>query len=237
MICIIIPIYNENDNIFRLISSLKKLNLNALFVVVDDSKTPIKKLYKIKNVSYLFRGKKLGRGSAVLFAIKKFINNKRIKFFLEMDADFSHNPNEIVRNLKYFSKKKLNFLISSRYIKNSKIINWPISRIILSKLANLLARILLGVPIMDYTNGFRIYDTNAARHILKTCKNSGQGFIILSEIIFELYYNGFKIDEINTIFLNRTRGQSKANFMEIISAFIGIWKIFFTKRLFNNYKI
>ncbi len=233
MICIIIPTYNEKENIFKLVDKINKLKLKAKIIIVDDSKDQIPSISKMKNVSYIFRGKKLGRGSAVLFGLKNEIKNLSNKIFIEMDADFSHNPNELKRNLKYFKKKKLNFLISSRYLNDSKIINWPFSRHLLSKFSNILARILLGVPIKDYTNGYRIYDRLSAKHILKNCSPNLGGFIILSEIALELHKNNFRIGEINTIFVNRVRGDSKASFKEIINAFFGIWKIFVIKRLFS----
>lgn len=106
MICIIIPTYNEKENIFKLVNKINNLKLNARIIIVDDSKNRIPSISKMKNVSYIFRGKKLGRGSAVLFGIKKEIKNLSNKIFIEMDADFSHNPNELKRNLKYFKKKK-----------------------------------------------------------------------------------------------------------------------------------
>ncbi len=233
MICIIIPTYNEKENIFKLIDNINKLKLRAKIIIVDDSKRKLLSLKRKKNVKYIYRGKKLGRGSAVLFGLKNQIKNISNKVFIEMDADFSHNPNELKRNLKYFRKKKLNFLISSRYLKNSKIINWPFSRHLLSKFSNILARFLLGVPIRDYTNGYRIYDRLSAKHILKNCSPKSGGFIVLSEIALELYKNQFKIGEINTIFVNRIRGDSKASINEIINAFFGIWKIFILKRLFG----
>lgn len=233
MICIIIPTYNEKENIFKLIDNINKLKLRAKIIIVDDSKRKLLSLKRKKNVKYIYRGKKLGRGSAVLFGLKNQIKNISNKVFIEMDADFSHNPNELKRNLKYFRKKKLNFLISSRYLKNSKIINWPFSRHLLSKFSNILARFLLGVPIRDYTNGYRIYDRLSAKHILKNCSPKSGGFIVLSEIALELYKNQFKIGEINTIFVNRIRGDSKASINEIINAFFGILRIFILKRLFG----
>ena len=90
-------------------------------------------------------------------------------------------------------------LISSRYINGSKIINWPISRTILS-FSNKLARILLSIPVSDYTNGFRIYSLRSSKIIIKKCGKIGDGFIILSEILQEIYKAKLKIGEINTVF-------------------------------------
>ena len=99
-------------------------------------------------------------------------------------------------------------LISSRYLKKSKIINWPPQRKLLSFLANNLARSILKVPISDYTNGFRIYSNKAAKHVTTNCGEVGDGFIILSEILVQLYYNNFKVKEVESTFVNRTRAVS-----------------------------
>ena len=84
-----------------------------------------------------------------------------------MDADFSHSPTELIRNLKYFTKNNLDLLISSRYLKDNRIINWPLSRRVFSKLSNILANLVLRINISDYTNGFRIYSNKSIKVILK----------------------------------------------------------------------
>ena len=94
-----------------------------------------------------------------------------------MDADYSHDPLELKKNLVLHKENNYDLLISSRYLKKSKIINWPISRRIFSFLANKLARFLLGVPISDYTNGYRFYSKNAVKHITHNCGKIGDGFI------------------------------------------------------------
>ena len=105
---------------------------------------------------------------------------------IEMDADLSHDPNEIKRNISFFYKNSLDLLIGSRYLKGSKIINWPLSRRLLSKFSNIFARLLLGVAVNDYTNGFRFYSKPAAKTVISKCNKTGGGFIILSEIILIL---------------------------------------------------
>ena len=232
MISIIIPTYNEEQNINKLIDKIFNIPLKINIVVVDDSPRSYPNIKKIKNVKYIYRGKKLGRGSAVLIGIKEALKKPKNKIIIEMDADFSHSPGEIAPNIKYFYKKKLNFLIASRYLKKSKILNWPLSRLILSKFSNLIAKILLNIPIKDYTNGFRFYDRKAAGHILKKCSRSkSSGFILLSEIAMELYINRFKIDERPTIFVNRTRGESKASLSEIVNSFFGLLRLFIKYKL------
>ena len=142
-ICIIIPSFNENENINLLLNEIYKINLNNFdVVIIDDSKESFQ--HKIKYINdriyYVHRGKKLGRGSAILQGISHMLDlNKDIKLFIEMDADMSHHPNELLRNIDFFKKKNLDLLISSRYKKKSKIINWPINRKILSYLSNKLS--------------------------------------------------------------------------------------------------
>jgi|TARA_B100000959_G_scaffold276410_1_gene331127 dolichol-phosphate mannosyltransferase len=236
-IAIIIPTYNEEKNIERLIKKIRYHISNVLIVVVDDSNNDkILNIVKKKklNIIYFNRGKKLGRGSAVIFGLKKILNKKKIKAFIEMDADFSHDPVELKRNIKCFFEGSLDLLIGSRYLKESKIINWSLSRRIFSYLANFSARNLLQIPIQDFTNGYRIYSRRSVKRIVKNCGKIGDGFIILSEILVELYLNNYKIDEIHSKFVNRTRGESSVNFKLILEAFFGLVKIYFKKRKLKN---
>ena len=146
-----------------------------------------------------------------------------------MDADFSHNPTELKKKINFFKKNKLDLLIASRYISKSRIINWPYSRKILSFLANFIAKQLLRVPVTDYTNGFRIYSKKSAQVIINECGKIGDGFIILSEILFKIYSHKLKILELPTTFINRKRGESSLNFSLILSSVIGLVKLTFIK--------
>ena len=232
-ISIIIPTYNEEENIEKLIKTIKRYIKNALILVVDDSNNKkIKKIIDKKklDVVYFNRGKKSGRGSAVIFGLKKIINKKKIKTFIEMDADFSHNPAELKRNINFFNKNSLDLLIASRYLKKSKIINWSIGRKIISLLANLLAKKLLKIPVSDFTNGYRIYSKRSVKKIVKNCGKIGGGFIILSEILLEIYRNNYKIKEIHTIFVNRQRGESSVNLSLILESFFGLIKLYLKKK-------
>ena len=175
----------------------------------------------------------MGRGSAVLYGIKKAILIKKYNIFIEMDADFSHNPKELIKNINYFKKNNADLLISSRYLKNSRIINWPLSRKIFSYLSNYLTRIFLQLPISDYTNGFRIYSKRAALKIVKDCGKIGDGFIILSEILLVLHFSRYRIFETSTTFVNRVRGESTVDLKLIFSSLIGLFKLFFNKKKYQ----
>lgn len=231
---IVIPAYNEKENILKLVKAIRR-KLNCIIIIVDDSANletrSVLLKSQIKNLKYFNRGKKSGRGSAVLFGFKKLLKFKKdINCLIEMDADLSHSPSELKRNIKYFYLNSLDLLIASRYLKNSSIINWPMSRKILSKLSNTLARTMLGVPVNDYTNGFRFYSNKAAKKIILKCNKTGGGFIILSEIILVLWKGGFKISEIKTIFRNRVRGESSVNFKLVIDSLIGLFKLYLIKK-------
>tara|TARA_B100001996_G_scaffold274525_1_gene215270 strand:+ start:656 stop:1372 length:717 start_codon:yes stop_codon:yes gene_type:complete len=231
-IAIIIPTYNEFENIERLVKEIKKQVPKSTIYIVDDSrKNDIGKLIFRKKIKakYFHRGKKLGRGSAVIYGLKKAFSQKKNSTFIEMDADFSHEPKELKKNINFFNKKNLDLLISSRYLNNSKIINWGLSRRIFSKLANILARNLLRINIQDFTNGYRIYSKKSVKKIIGKCGNIGDGFIILSEIIVVLHNNFYKIQETRSTFVNRKRGESSVNLNLILASFFGLIKLVFIK--------
>ena len=230
---IVIPTYNEENNIIKLIKLIRNKFKDSLIIIVDDSlhKETWHLIRKNKlKVNYIHRGKKLGRGSAVLFGLKKLLKNRKIKVFVEMDADFSHNPAELPRNINYFYKNSLDLLIGSRYLKKSKIINWSLSRRIFSIMANYLARNLLKIPISDLTNGYRIYSKKSAKKIIKNCGKIGDGFIMLSEILVEIYVNNLRIQEIKSIFINKKRGESSVNLNLILVSLFGLIKLYLNKR-------
>ena len=140
------------------------------------------------------------------------------------------DPMNKKKNIKIFDKKSLDLLIASRYLKKSKIINWPISRRFLSKLSNLMARFLLKVPVSDYTNGFRIYSKRSVKQITNKCGKIGDGFIVLSEIILALHHKKYKISETHSIFINRIRGESSVNFTLVFQSLIGLINLYLLKK-------
>jgi dolichol-phosphate mannosyltransferase len=236
---IIIPTYNEENNISKLLKLIIKKLPNCKITIVDDSKNNnigiILKKEKFRNdIKYIHRKNSKGRGSAVLFGFKKRLKKNTQQIFIEMDADFSHNPSELKKNIKLFINKKSDLLIASRYLPNSKIFNWSLSRRIFSKLSNILAKTILKINITDYTNGFRIYSKEATKLIVKKCGKIGDGFIVLSEILLILNINKFKIDEVSSVFINRIRGESSVNFKLIVQSLLGLIKLFFIKKNYRN---
>ena len=228
----VLPTYNEFENIFILIKQIKKIFKNHLIVVVDDSSTnEIKnKINKYKKIKYYKRKVKSGRGSTVLFGMKKILKESSIDLIVEMDTDLSSHPKELPKNIRYFKKKKLDLLVMSRYLKGSKIINWPLKRRVFSILSNELAKFLLRVKVSDYTMGYRIYSKKAINHVVNNCGKIGDGFIVLSEILSELNSNNFKIADTKTVFINREKGSSSVNIKLIYESLIGLFKIYFNSR-------
>ena len=225
----VLPCYNEYENIFILIEQIKKIFNNYLIIVVDDSSNDKikKKILKYKNIKYFKRKSKSGRGSAVIFGMRNMMKEKNIDLIVEMDTDLSSHPKELPKNIKLFKKEKLDLLIMSRYLKGSKIINWPLRRRVFSFLSNKLTNFLLKVKVSDYTMGYRIYSMKAIVQVTKNCGKVGSGFIVLSEILAELHYNNFKIRDTKTTFINREKGDSTVGIKLIYESLIGIFKIYF----------
>lgn len=230
---VVIPTYKEAENIGKLVREILRFVPEAEIAVVDDSpdvdtRNVVQRL-DLPQVSVTHRGVKGGRGSAVIEGVRQLLDRGCTRI-LEMDADFSHPPAQIPELLRDARERGLDLLVASRYLPASEIRNWPLSRRIFSKCSNLLARSVLGVPIADYTNGYRIYSPRAARLIAETCGQRGKGFISLSEILVNLHYRGFTVGEVPTVFVNRARGESSLNFQEIKNAVTGLVDIFFLKR-------
>jgi len=233
---IVIPSYNEAESIGPLILKIREVIPEAEVLVVDDS-VDLKTMDAVaalglSGVTAKHRDQKGGRGSAILLGIELLLE-AGCDAIVEMDADFSHPPEQLSELLAKASSEKLDLLIASRYLPASRIVNWPLSRRVFSKASNLLARSLLGVPVHDYTNGYRCYSRRAAELISQTCGKYGRGFISLSEILVNVYYTKkapMKIGEIPTRFVNRVRGESSVDHREIKNALIGLLKIYGLKR-------
>ena len=144
-----------------------------------------------------------------------------------MDADFSHDPEEIPVLLH--ASETADIVIGSRYLPKSRITGWPLTRRVFSRCANLLARSLLHIPIGDYTNGYRIYSVSAARAIDRSVIVP-KGYIVLSAIAYQLHQKGFRFVEVPTVFVNRKRGESNTKPKEIWEALAGIFRIRYSSR-------
>lgn len=233
---LVIPSYKEHDSIQDLVRVLRALPLGLEIVIVDDS-PDLRTLEALQGLEpahlhVTHRSSKGGRGSAVIEGLRQ-LQAMQVDWFVELDADFSHPPAQIPELLEVARTNQIDLLIASRYMPQSCILNWPLSRRLFSFASNRLARLVLGVPISDYTNGFRVYSPRAVSIIVAECGRLTFGFIALSEILVNVYYRGLKVAEVPTRFVNRVRGESSVNSSEILNAFFGLLEI---RRLKNRLK-
>ena len=225
---IIIPTYNEKDNIRKLIQTIFGISKDITIIVVDDNSPDktgeiadaIKKKYP--KLKVIHRTKKNGRGGACIEGFKQALKEGS-EYIFEMDADFSHDPIDIPRLLTKVLEG-YDMVIGSRYLKGSKILNWGLKRTIFSRFANIYARAILGIPIHDYTNGYRCY-TREALEAIDFDKIEAAGYIVLSEMSYQLHKKGLKIGEIPITFVNRKRGISNLSKHEITSAFTSVIRL------------
>ena len=225
---IIIPSYNEENNIASLINALLVLPIEADILVVDDSSDGTASVVKKMQVSeprvaLIKREGKGGRGSAVLDGFR-YALSQNYQRIVEMDADFSHDPRELPSLLAVSDTNKL--VIGSRYLPTSKILNWPLPRRIFSKCANFYANLILRIGIYDYTNGYRVYGREALDK-LEMDKIRSRGYIVLSEIAYQLFRKGVAFAEVPTIFVNRARGVSNFSLKEARESFVSVLRIRF----------
>ena len=227
---IIIPTYNEAENIEAVIKKVIDLeDKNDILVIDDNSPDGTSKIVENQKNIYsnrvflIKREKKSGLGSAYKVGFKWALKNN-YSYIFEMDADMSHDPNEI-KNLKIeLIQNKCDVVVGSRYIEGVSVVNWPLSRIFLSYSANLYVRIITGMPIKDATSGFVGYTKNALNSIeLSKIKFNGYAFQI--EMKFKLWKKKFKLKEHQIIFVNRKLGKSKMNQSIIFEAIFGVIKL------------
>ncbi|TAL69739.1 MAG: polyprenol monophosphomannose synthase [Bacteroidetes bacterium] len=241
---VVIPTYNEIDNIERLINTIHSIDETINILVVDDNSPDgtaqlIKKLQVNDNTLHLIvRAGKMGLGTAYCEGFAYALKNN-FEVIFEMDADFSHDPAMIPKFLEELKNNDL--VIGSRYITGVNVINWPLSRLILSYGANVYTRLITRMPIKDATGGFKCFRAEALSRInLSTIKSNGYGFQI--EMNYRLWKHGAKIKEIPIIFIDRRSGVSKMNKGIIWEAIFLVWKLRFgfhahlDKEIHNNMK-
>lgn len=222
---VVIPSYNEKQNLAKIIPQIISLLPNVYIVVVDDNSpdntrkkiTEMQKKYK--HLYLINRDKKEGRGSAVIEGFSYAYKKMKADIFIEMDADLSHNPKELLSIIAASRKKTV--VIGSRYLPKSRIINWSILRRITSKLSNLLIKILLHLPMSDNTNGYRCYQKDAIKTIL-SYRFVSRGYMVLSESADVLFKSGFRFVEVPTVFHNRKIGKSNATLREFINSLVNL---------------
>lgn len=224
---IIIPTYNEKENIGLIIPEIKNILPDIHILVVDDNSPDqtsaiVKDLAKsYSGVFVLDRSKKEGLGKAYVAGFKWALE-RAYSYIFEMDADFSHDPRYLPHFLEAIKDNDL--VIGSRYISGVNVVNWPMQRLLLSYFGNVGARFIAGVPIQDCTGGFKCFRAEVLRAInLDKIGSSGYSFQV--EMNFHVWRKKFRIKEIPIIFTDRQRGQSKMSTKIIREALVLLWKL------------
>jgi len=227
-ILVIIPTYNEVANVSRLIPVIMELQpaVDVLFVD-DNSPDGTQDVIKAKaevfpgRIHLLSREQKLGLGSAYVAGFEYALKRDYV-YICEMDADFSHDPNDIPRLVKAVQQGEEKLVIGSRYFNGISIVNWPLSRLILSYSANFYARFITGLPVQDTTAGFKCFHRDVLEAIpLQRIKSNGYAFQI--EMHFRAWMAGFKLSEVSIIFREREEGESKMSKSIIFEAVWMVW--------------
>ncbi|MBT3443091.1 MAG: polyprenol monophosphomannose synthase [Flavobacteriaceae bacterium] len=235
---VIIPTYNELNNISIVLNQVLNLPIAFYVLVVDDnspdgtSNVVNQYINKFKDrVFLLSRKSKQGLGKAYTEGFFWALENQ-YNYIFEMDADLSHDPKDLVRMHQTLELSNCDVVIGSRYINGINVINWPLSRILLSYFASIYSRVVTGLPVKDATSGFVGYRNIVLRTInLKTLLFNGYAFQI--ELKFKAFKNGFNIVEIPIIFKDRENGESKMNGDIIYEAVFGLIKMKFYSYFYN----
>jgi len=235
---IIIPTYNEKENIENIIRKTFTVTDSNILVIDDGSPDGtaniVKKLIGEGLQNRLFleeRTGKLGLGTAYIHGFKWALE-RNYDYVFEMDADFSHNPEDVERLYSAILENNADVAVGSRYCQGVNVLNWPMSRLLMSYYGSMYVRIVLGIPVKDTTAGFMCYSAKVLRTIeFSKIRHIGYGFQI--EMKFNAHKLGFKIIEVPIIFKDRTLGTSKMSagiFKEAIFGVIGLkWRSFFRK--------
>jgi len=235
---VIIPTYNEQENVEKMIRKVFSLPHDFHLLIIDDGSpdgtaTIIKRLQNEfpQKLHLVERKGKLGLGTAYIAGFKWAIE-RQYNYIFEMDCDFSHNPDDLIRLFNACANNGADMAIGSRYIKGANVVNWPLGRVIMSYYASVYVRLVTGISIKDTTAGFVCYRRKVLETInLDKIKFIGYAFQI--EMKFTAFKYGFKILEVPIIFTDRTEGTSKMSkgiFKEAVLGVLQIrWKSLFTK--------
>lgn len=227
---IIVPTYDEKENIAELIRSVLSTDEGLEMLIVDDNSPDgtgdiVDGIAAGESrVHVMHRQGKMGLGSAYIAGFKWALENTDAKYVFEMDADFSHDPSALPDFLEAIQTNDL--VIGSRYLRGVTVVNWPLSRLILSYGANLYTRIVTGLPLKDSTGGFKCFRREVLEQLpLDTIKSDGYSFQI--EMNFICWKKGFRITEIPIIFIDRRVGISKMSRSIIWEAAFMVWRLRF----------
>lgn len=218
---VILPTYGEADNIANLINDIEALNLNASILVIDDlspdhtAEIVRQMQQKYSNIILCVRPKKTGLGTAITDGFKIFLSMPNMpQYVITMDADYSHDPKAIPQLLSSMDDN-CGLVIGSRYCRGGKTAGWPLSRKIVSRVANFIAQNSLGLNLHDCTSGFRCYSTDFLRESISNFHS--QTYEIQIETIRQAVLKDYQVKETPILFVNRKRGKSKLTLTEIKS--------------------
>lgn len=237
---VIIPTYNEKENVEKMVRKIFSLPHDFHLIIIDDG-SPDGTGNIVKQLQTEFEGKlhllersgKLGLGTAYITGFKWAIEHK-YDFIFEMDCDFSHNPDDLLRLYNACANEGADVAIGSRYIKGANVVNWPLGRVIMSYYASVYVRMITGIHIKDTTAGFKCY----RRRVLETIeldKIKFIGYAFQIEMKFTAWKHGFKIVEVPIVFTDRTEGTSKMSKGIFQEAVLGVIELRW-KSLFRKYK-
>jgi dolichol-phosphate mannosyltransferase len=238
-ILIVVPTYNERENIVLLVPEIRKAAPGAHILVVDDSSpdgtsAAVKEMAAGGAGGWLFvldREAKQGLGKAYISGFKWALE-RDYEFVFEMDADFSHNPAYLPDFLE--AARENDLVIGSRYICGVNVVNWPMSRLLLSYFANIFARCVTGLRVKDCTGGYKCF-RRAVLESLNFNDIASSGYSFQIELNFFAWKSGFRIKEIPIVFTDRQRGVSKMSTKIIREAVLLVWKLR-VKSIFKKYK-
>ena len=225
---VIIPTYNEKENVENICRAVFELPENFHVLIIDDGSPDgtaniVKKMMEEEFSDRLFiieRAGKLGLGTAYLTGFKWAIE-KKYDFVFEMDADFSHNPDDLIRLYRACSVDGADAAVGSRYVTGVNVVNWPMKRVLLSYFASKYVRFITRMPLRDATAGFVCYTSKVLKSLdLDTIKFKGYAFQI--EMKFKIWHSGYNIVEVPIIFTDREEGASKMNGGIIKEAVFGV---------------
>lgn len=228
---VIIPTYNEKENIENIIRAVMSLEKTFNMLIIDDGSPDgtadiVKRLMNGEFRDRLFliqRSGKLGLGTAYIAGFKWAIE-QQYDYVFEMDADFSHNPNDLPRLYKACAEENYDLAIGSRYVSGVNVVNWPMGRVLMSYYASKYVRLMTGMPIHDTTAGFKCY----RRQVLETIDLDSirfKGYAFQIEMKFTAYKCGFRLKEVPVIFVNRELGTSKMSGGIFSEAVFGVMRL------------
>ncbi len=226
---VIIPTYNEIENVALIIAAVQDLNKGYHVLIVDDN-SPDRTADKVRELQNIYpdslhlevRTEKAGLGTAYIHGFKWALA-KGYSYIFEMDADFSHTPSDLIR-LHAACENGADVAIGSRYCKGVNVVNWPLHRILLSYGASFYVRLITGMPVYDPTAGFMCYRSSLLKKLnLDAVRFVGYAFQI--EMKFRAYKKGAKIKEVSIVFTDRIRGVSKMSGAIVKEAILGVLKM------------